>query len=78
MSTRAIMVALAVVGFGSLLLLLDSMVTSVATSELQMTDARVSQARIVYIFGAIGSAVGLILVGFVDTAAKATGSGNRG
>lgn len=69
MSTRSIMMALAAIGGGSLLLLFDSVVTSIATAELQMTAERIGQAQFIYVFGAVGAAIGLILVGFLDAAA---------
>jgi hypothetical protein len=66
MSDRAIILILGAIGFGSLLLLFDSVVTSVATDGLQMTAMRIAQAQVIYLFGAVGAALGLLLVGFLS------------
>jgi hypothetical protein len=66
MSNRALMVILAAIAFGSLVLLFDSIVTSIATTQLHMIEGRVDQARFIYAFGAVGAGMGLVLVGFLD------------
>ena len=65
MSDRVILLILGAISFGCLLLLFDSVVTSAATAGLQMTTMRVEQARVIYLFGAVGSALGMLLVGFL-------------
>jgi hypothetical protein len=78
MSDRVIMLILGAIGFGSLLLLFDSVVTSVATAGLQMTAMRVEQAQVIYLFGAVGSALGLLLVGFVSLGRPAEANRKQG
>jgi len=65
-SGRTILVILYAVAIACLLLLFDTVVTTATSSVLHMTQAKTSQAQVVYLFGAVGAALGLVLVGFTS------------
>ena len=66
MSGRTILIGLYAVAIACLLLLFDTLVTAATSSALHMTDAKSGQAQVVYLFGAVGAALGLVLVGFTS------------